>query len=237
VSTPETSWETLWNQADLRAEWQEPAEEVRDLLLFLQPQQRRRVLDIGCGVGRHLLLFARAGFETYGIEPTDSGLSHCRAALQRSGVTAHLLKGEMHDLSSFEAGFFDVVVCWHVIYHAYLATIVTTLREIHRVLRPSGFLVITFNSTKNRHFGEGTEVEPHTFVGAHNKIDGDLPHHFSTREEVLGLLESFRVISIEEREDTYAGQVAPQTYHWRVIAQKQESLLDRFSNKEVSNEV
>ena len=220
MSSQEIIWETLWNNADLRADWHKPAEKVLGLLPMFQAQHCRHVLDIGCGIGRHLLLFALSGFETYGIEPTLSGLSQCREVLQRSGGTARLSQGEMYDLSAFEAGFFDVVVCWHVIYHAHLATIMTTLQEIRRVLRPGGFLVITFNSTRNQHFGEGTEVEPHTFIGAKKKIDGDLPHHFSTREEAFRLVEGFRVISFEEREDTRAGQIVHQTSHWYVFAQK-----------------
>lgn len=220
VSSHENIWETFWKNVDLRADWQAPTQEVRELLSLFQAHLCRRVLDIGCGIGRHLLLFARAGFEAYGLEPTASGLAQCREALQRSHLTAHLFQGEMQDLSAFETGFFDVVVCWHVIYHAYLATIVATLGEIRRVMRPGGFLVVTFNSTKNKHFGEGNEVEPSTFLGAKNKLDGDLPHHFSTRKEVLRLVEGFHVISIEEKEETHAGQVIPQTYHWHVVAQK-----------------
>ncbi len=229
MSSHENTWETFWNKTDLLADWQAPAQEMQDLLPLFQAQQCGRMLDIGCGIGRHLLLFARAGFEAYGIEPTASGLAQCREALQRESIRAHLIRGAMQDLSAFEAGFFDVVVCWHVIYHAYLATIMTTLGEIRRVLRPGGFLVITFNSTNNKHFGEGNEVEPNTFIGANNKLDGELPHHFSTREEVLSLVEGFRVISIEEKEDTHVGQVAPQTCHWHVVAQKHERALDHAS--------
>src|SRR6266567_3686932 len=171
-ATNMSNWESLWKDENVRAHWQEPEEELRELVSVLQKSQGQRVLDVGFGIGRHIILFARGGFDIYGIEATASGLSYCREWLRQQNLTAHLIQGDMSDTGQFEEGFFDVVVCWHVIYHAHLAKIGLTLKGIHRVLRPGGFLYITFNSTRNKHYGQGTEVEPNTFIAAQKKLDG-----------------------------------------------------------------
>ncbi len=220
MASSTTNWESLWGDDSVLTRWQEPYKDLVNLVPILQSAQYRRVLDLGCGAGRHIILFARSGFETYGIEETESGLSHCREWLKRLGLTAHLIKGDMSDLGQFETGFFDIVVCWHVIYHARLTKMVATLKEIHRVIRPGGLLYITFNSTNNKHYGQGTEIEPNTFIGAKEKLDGEHVHHYSTRDEIHRLLDEFTITSVQEKEDTIAGQTFPETYHWHVIAQK-----------------
>jgi len=67
------------------------------------------------------------------------------------GLTA--VKGEVWE-AEFAARTFDVVTCWHVIEHA--ADPRRVIEEIHRVLRPGGWLVL---ATPN--------LEDHIFRGAY----------------------------------------------------------------------
>ncbi len=51
--------------------------------------------------------------------------------------------GSMTDLSSIESNKFDAIFSSHNIEHLYPHQVGTTLKEFRRVLRPSGFIVIT----------------------------------------------------------------------------------------------
>jgi tellurite methyltransferase len=62
------AWERRWATAEGRADWLEPEPEVRDVVPVLKARGAKTVLDLGCGVGRHALFLAEAGFRVEAIE-------------------------------------------------------------------------------------------------------------------------------------------------------------------------
>ncbi len=74
------------------------------LLRLLKPVQGQRVLDIGCGTGRHLLMFLEMGLDITGIDPSPYMLDIARGKL---GHRADLHQGSAEDLP-FEDNSFDI---------------------------------------------------------------------------------------------------------------------------------
>lgn len=114
-----------------------------------------RLLDVGCGRGTLVHLARAAGIEAYGLERHFPG----------APCSPHIF---YHDLNEckFPEGHFQVVVLWHVLEH--LPEPVAALQEIHRVLRPGGWLSVAVPN----------------FGGAQARASGgdwfhlDLPRHF-----------------------------------------------------------
>jgi hypothetical protein len=50
------AWDQRWATSEGRDDWLEPHPAVVAILPELHPRGARRVLDLGCGVGRHALL-------------------------------------------------------------------------------------------------------------------------------------------------------------------------------------
>lgn len=92
-----------------------------------------RVLDVGCGTGDRLDVFRNKGFETYGIETSDS--AHYAKEYLRLNVS----KGDLFS-ARFPDGFFDLVTLYNVLEHTHDPSRVCT--EIHRILKDDGFLII-----------------------------------------------------------------------------------------------
>ena len=69
----------------------------------------RRVLDLGCGTGRHAQMFASWGLDVVGVDGSAAMVAYCR---RTHGETAHLCwqQADMQDLAELE-GRFDAVVC------------------------------------------------------------------------------------------------------------------------------
>src|SRR6266850_851008 len=56
-----------------RADWLAPHPAVAALVPVLKARGTQHVLDLGCGVGRHALLFAKHGFAVEGIDGATAG--------------------------------------------------------------------------------------------------------------------------------------------------------------------
>jgi SAM-dependent methyltransferase len=93
-----------------------------------------RVLDAGCGSGRTLQELADYG-EVYGTE-----LDPHAAEVARGRGLGEVHNGRIEELP-WEDGFFDLITCLDVIEHT--PDDRATLRELRRVCRPGGFLVVT----------------------------------------------------------------------------------------------
>jgi malonyl-CoA O-methyltransferase len=98
-----------------------------------------RIADIGCGTGRHALRLAAAGAIVTGVDFSEVMLKRAR---DKPG--AHLIRFEQHDLGEalpFETASFDRVLCCLVAEH--MEDLSGFFRELNRVCRSSGFLVMT----------------------------------------------------------------------------------------------
>jgi SAM-dependent methyltransferase len=101
------------------------------------PEGPARLLDIGCGSGRNLMFIARhrPQYELVGTDIAETTAS-VLAELGLHGVCADAAQG-----LPFPDASFDTVLCGEVIEH-----VIDTdgmLREIHRILKPSGKLILT----------------------------------------------------------------------------------------------
>lgn len=107
----------------------------------------KRILDVGCGDGRHVDFYRRLGMTVTGVEVSDGQV----ARLQELFPGSRFLRGTS-DALPFADGEFDYVSVINAIY--YLegedAEIAANLAECVRVLRPGGCLVTSFVGP--RHF-------------------------------------------------------------------------------------
>lgn len=113
------------------------------------PDGRRHgdVLEVGCGTGFFLLNLWQAGFaERLHCTDISAGMvGQCIDNGRRLGATVH---GDVADAESlpFDDASFDLVVGHAVIHH--LPDLDTTFKELARVLRPGGRLIIAGEPTR-----------------------------------------------------------------------------------------
>ncbi len=75
---------------------------------FPEPQ---RLLDLGCGTGRHLAHFAQRGFPVTGVDLSDYMLEVARQTLRRRQARATLVNGDITDLDALGLGTFPAIIC------------------------------------------------------------------------------------------------------------------------------
>jgi hypothetical protein len=62
TATAVEAWDERWATPEGRGDWLVPHPAVAALVPVLKARGMQHVLDLGCGVGRHALLFAERGF-------------------------------------------------------------------------------------------------------------------------------------------------------------------------------
>ena len=145
------------------------------------------ILDVGCGIGKHAVHFARylqpPGFyEGFDVEPI--GIAWCQGAITtrfrhinfrcvdvRSKMYSPTSSGSASNfVFPYDSRSFDLVFLGSVFSHMFHEDVANYLSEIRRVLKPGGLMIATgyfLDDEKRRGIAAGTSV--FTFSIAHEK--------------------------------------------------------------------
>jgi SAM-dependent methyltransferase len=141
-------------------------QEVDFLIEHLHLEPGARMLDVGCGPGRHALALARRGREVHGVDLSPDFVELARAAASAEGLPATFEVLDVRDLS-FDATF-DAVICLCQGGFGLLGgrDEPEVLRRIVRAARPGGRVALSAFSAyfALRHLEDGEAFDPATGV-------------------------------------------------------------------------
>jgi SAM-dependent methyltransferase len=191
------AWDELFKQERIQKAFERP--DGRVIEFVRQTKGRGRALDLGCGTGRHTICLAQRGYKVTAADLSRKALRLTAKRLEEESLSAHLVCCDMASLP-FRPRSFEVVLSIHTLYHQRLDGIKMSMAQIHDILSDGGQALLTFNSTKSHAYGEGTQIEPHTFVPRSDDEAG-IPHHYLDRPRLLDLVAAFEIVNIELVED------------------------------------
>lgn len=192
MQDPNGCWEAIFQQQGRL--FHEPANIVVKLVERLKEHNCQKVLDLGCGSGRHTVFLAQQGFRVIGLDNSPTGLRLTESWLTDQGVSAGLVLADTRWPLPFHVAAFDALLSVQVIHHAYRAAVVGTIQEISRLVRPGGVLLVTVSAKLDPNI-DYLEIEPNTYVPLAGKEKG-LPHHLFSPEEVASLFGDFQKIEL-----------------------------------------
>jgi SAM-dependent methyltransferase len=202
-------WELIWRRGDDHPRYGVSAAPNPAVVEWVETVPAHGfVLDLGCGVGRHVVYLAERGFRMAGVDISPTGI---RLTEEVCSVRQFNFEGHISDMSvlPWTDETFDAVLSISAIHHHQRQEIVRTLGEVRRVLKPGGLLLADFPCTDTIDYrvmraqvsaGQIAEVEPNTFVdqrsGLEHTDDGFLPHHYCDEADLHDLLGPFDIIRL-----------------------------------------
>ncbi len=97
-----------------------------------------KMLDVGCGIGRHMMMGLDFGFEPYGFDLSETAIETARAWLARRGVENPQDRAKQADARDlpWPDAFFDFAVSHGVLDSMPFDIAVAGMAEVRRVLKP-----------------------------------------------------------------------------------------------------
>ncbi|MGC9037827.1 MAG: class I SAM-dependent methyltransferase [Candidatus Micrarchaeia archaeon] len=187
---------------------EKPSKKYHMVEEFFKRHGVRKVLDVGCGAGRHTYLLAKAGFDVYGFDISMKALQINKKLLKKHKVHAKLRRWDMLKAWPYKTGFFDAVFASRVMYQFRMKEIKKNVNEVRRVLKKGGYLFWegpTYKTTGNLFYKEKLKfIEPGTWLSIGGPYDGHAYHRFKDKKEVTELLKGFKMLRFDFRGATFS---------------------------------
>jgi len=212
-------WESFWANAINHDWWKRPAPEVTDFITSQSPIQRPKVLDLGCGLGRHAIAIAQEGFTVTATDPSKTAIDHLKQWARSLDLSIEAKIGDTLD-NSLPSDSFDIVLSYNVIYHGHREQFAMAIEHVRKLLKSGGLFLFTCPTRQDGKYGCGEHVAPHTFRCHKSIIPGDL-HYFADEKDLDDLLTGFQVVS-RKKDDGYWDNKGVRQYYsnWIVLAEK-----------------
>ena len=200
-------WNTLHSYERFRPKY--PSEHLVRFIFTQFPRDLKsrnglKILDIGCGAGRHTVFLAQEGFQTYACDISEKGIKCLKEELRVKNLSATVVKSDMEKIL-YPDNFFDGVVSYGVFYYNDSKGYENAISEMQRVLKKGGKAFVFSRTIDDYRYGKGTKIEKNTFVlDIADTNEKDMTMHFLDRDEINAKFSEFENVIVEKTETTFA---------------------------------
>ena len=203
-----------WTEEKIRL-WKTPAPEVLTLIQRWKEKGFERVLDRGCGPGRHSICLAGQGFSVTAVDRDPAALSYLKRWAQEECLPVTTVAGDILSLP-FPDHSFDCVLDYHASFHTDTAGYLRGISELHRVIKLGGEAYVTVKSKNDAVFRSGEPIDRFTVIH-----ENQSPHFYAAESELPALFRGFRILDC--REVTAPGVSSPDLRaHFHLLLKKED---------------
>ena len=195
----EWNWEI--NTNDL---WLKPSIESYFYVQEWKNNQFKNVLDLGCGLGRHAILFAKNGFNVTACDLSEYGVNHLNEWADKENLKIETVVCDMLELP-FNENSFDAIFSYHTISHTDTMGVKKVINELKRVLKSNGELFLTLCSKETWSFKDAgyQKIDKNTVLKQEDGPEDGIPHFYVNLEDIKELFNDFEIISLRHTDDIY----------------------------------
>ena len=176
----------------------DPSLSAKKALELFKEKNINKIVEIGAGLGRDTLFFAKNLIHTTALDYSPSGIDIINQKTKKNNLSNYI-STKLFDLRQklpFEDN--SIEACYsHMLYCMALTTsdLKKLNNEILRILKPGGINIYTVRHTNDGDFQNGIHIGEDLYEN-----DGFIVHYFS-EDKVNSLLNGFKNISLEKFEE------------------------------------
>jgi len=210
-------WEETWGNPDNHAFWTRVSPDVLEFIRSHSPATRPEILDLGCGLGRNSIAFAKAGYRVTAADLSKTAVAHLKAWAENLDLEIRTLVCSFAD-DVFHPESFDLALAVNVIYHATRDQVARALGHVRAWLKPGGVFFFTMPTRQDGKYGQGREVAPHTF-----ELEPGHVHYNADEKDLDALLRGFEIRTKRKHEHWWDEDgVSRFSSRWIVLTEKTE---------------
>lgn len=202
--------------------WKNPSIESYYLLNRWSSQNMKEFLDLGCGLGRHSVLFAKNDFNVSCFDISDEAIKKTRKWCEDEGLTCSYTVGDMLKLPYGDESF-DCILCRNVISHTDTEGMKVIINELKRVLKKDGECYLTLGSKDTWGFKQEDWPlkDSNTRIRMEEGPEYMTPHFYADYDLCFELFKDFKIINIYQivEYENKNGKMN-ESYHYHLLIKK-----------------
>lgn len=214
------NWKVVKNEVE--EYWKSPSIESYYLLNRWKSQEKDEFLDLGCGLGRHSILFGLNGFNVSCFDISEEAIKRTKEWALEEKLEFDYKIGDMLELP-YEDSSFDCILCRNVISHTDTEGMKKIIKELDRVLKVNGECYITLGSKDTWGFKQEDWplVDPNTRLRMEEGPEYKTPHFYADYDLIKDLFCEFDIVNIrQEVEYNENNGKVYDSYHYHILIKK-----------------
>ena len=202
--------------------WKSPSIESYYLIDRWKKQDKLDFLDLGCGLGRHSILFGKNGFKVSCFDISEDAINNTKKWAKEEKLIFDYKTGDMLKLP-YETEQFECILCINVISHTDTEGVKKAIEEIYRVMKTNGECYLTLCSKETWGFKQENWplIDENTRLRMEEGAEYKVPHFYADYPLIKELFKKFEIITVKQVIDYYKkNNTEYASYHYHILIRK-----------------
>lgn len=204
--------------------WRTPSVESFYLVNRWQNLGFKDFLDLGCGLGRHAILFGKNHFDVSCFDISDEAINQTKDWANLENLNLNYEVGDALSLP-FRDGSFDAILSYHVINHTDTAGMKQIISELYRVLRVNSECYLTLGSKDAWGWKETDwpKIDENTKLRQEDGPENNVPHFYADYNLIQELFSDFEIIDLHQVQEFIkkrSGDKVCESWHYHILIRK-----------------
>lgn len=207
-------------EKNMNNEWLIPSVESYYFANIWKNSGKTRVLDLGCGVGRHSMLFYDYGFKVTACDITPYAINYLKNWQKERGINFDVIECDMLNMP-FKNNSFDCIYAYHVLSHTNLEGFKKLFDKIYDILDTNGEIYFDVLSKKCWLYQDSgyPKMDSNTIL-SQDIHELDVPHICFDYDELTHILKRFEIVEIKEVHQIKTDKLDNKEIHFYTLLRK-----------------